>query len=146
MSKCIYCGEEAEFKISGDRPCCREKARLCPNFKKIISEWAKKYNKEHPEKVKEHLKKLSEMQRDPEIIEKKRAAMKRLHTGTDEKSLLFQKRYRESKEKQKQKTIEKYREYLKKFDIDINTIPPDELSCCLAKLSYYCKKIKLKED
>lgn len=118
--KCKYCGRPSAYTLSNNNEfCCSEYARKCPGFSKWLNINMKQRYKDNPQHGINMSKAMKEAQNRPEVAEKKRAAMKKLHNQNCDKCTDFQKNYIKGKALVTLKTIEKYKKYLIKNDRDI---------------------------
>jgi hypothetical protein len=91
---CKFCGQPAKFVINNFKDyCCVEKGYNCPEYGKYIGNKKKKWFQEHPEAKEKARLLCQEIQKRPEVQEKKSEAMKVLHNGDCEKCVEFQKNY-----------------------------------------------------
>ena len=76
--------------------CCSETGRSCPGFGKYLGDLRLQYYKDNPEQLEFQRKNVKEINNRPEVKEKKRLAMLRLHRDSCDACLEFQTNYTEA--------------------------------------------------
>lgn len=91
---CYICGEPAKYITNNSNNphfCCSSNAQKCPEYSTYIGTQKKNYYNTHPQFKKDMREFISNVQRRPDVIQKKSDAMKVLHAYNDE----FKENYRE---------------------------------------------------
>lgn len=113
-AKCVYCGDTAYFIVSTYKPCCKNKAYLCPDHSKTIGLLMKQKYEENPERAINMSETMKVIQNKKDVKKKKSKTMKTLHHGDCIPCVEFQTKYKEGIEKRNLDS------YLRNYDFLLN--------------------------
>ncbi len=97
--RCCYCGNVANHIISGYRGCCEKYAKLCPLYSQVIGNNIRQAYIDDPSKHEKMTKAMLKAQNRPNVIEKKRISMTKLHNQDCIKCVEFKHNYEKGRDK-----------------------------------------------
>ena len=104
--KCTYCCKTARHYLGpnvkgGERFCCKPIAYECPNYTKYVGDKIRERYRNDENLLNFQREHVAKMGKDPEIQEKKRESMLRLHRGDCEECKQFQQNFKEAHARRK---------------------------------------------
>ena len=110
---CKYCGEPAKYLVGGTTPSCKPMGRECPYFNDWFSNSRRQMYIDRPDLLEFQRKNVKEINRRPDVVDKKSARMLELHRGDCDECKTFQENYHAA---QKKRRGQKYRPRKEKTD------------------------------